>query len=71
MPAARHLLFGIACGFAPMDRPGALDGVSRQMQQGVGLFSRLPWIARLLFASLPNQYRRNPEKASEQQFGHG
>jgi pimeloyl-ACP methyl ester carboxylesterase len=62
---------GIACGFAPMDRPDALEGMSRQMQQGVGLFRRMPWMARLLFASLPGQYRRNPEKAFEQQFGHG
>jgi len=62
---------GVACGFAPMDRPGALDGMSRQMQQGVELFRRMPWIARLLFASLPAQYRRNPGKAFEQQFGHG
>jgi pimeloyl-ACP methyl ester carboxylesterase len=62
---------GVACGFAPMDRPDALAGMSRQMQQGVGLFSRMPWMARLLFASLPRQYRRNPERAFEQQFGHG
>ena len=67
----RLTAIGIACGFAPMDRPGALDGMSRQLQQGVGLFSRMPWISRLLFASLPNQYRRNAEKAFEQQFGHG
>jgi pimeloyl-ACP methyl ester carboxylesterase len=62
---------GVACGFAPMDRPGARDGMSRQMQQGVELFSRMPWMAQLLFASLPGQYRRNPDKAFEQQFGHG
>jgi pimeloyl-ACP methyl ester carboxylesterase len=62
---------GVACGFAPMDRPGALEGMSRQMQQGVGLFGRVPWMARLLFAALPRWYRRNPEQAFEQQFGHG
>jgi pimeloyl-ACP methyl ester carboxylesterase len=62
---------GVACGFAPMDRPGALEGMSREMQQGVGLFRRMPWMARPLFASLPAQYRRDPDKAFEQQFGHG
>jgi pimeloyl-ACP methyl ester carboxylesterase len=62
---------GIACGFAPMDRPGALEGMSRQMQQGIGLFTHMPWMARLLFASLPRQYRRDPERAFERQFGHG
>lgn len=60
---------GVACGFAPMDRPDATEGMSKNMQQGIALMRRLPWMTRLVTASLPGQYRKDPEKAFQQQFG--
>jgi pimeloyl-ACP methyl ester carboxylesterase len=60
---------GVACGFAPMDRPGATEGMSKNMQQGIALMRRLPWMTRLVTASLPGQYRKDPEKAFQKQFG--
>jgi pimeloyl-ACP methyl ester carboxylesterase len=60
---------GVACGFAPFDRPGALDGMPKEMRQFIPLLRRFPWMARLFMASLPRQYRKNPEKAFNKQFG--
>jgi len=60
---------GVACGFAPMDRPGSTEGMTKQMQQGIALMRRLPWMTRLVTASLPGQYRKDPEKAFQKQFG--
>jgi pimeloyl-ACP methyl ester carboxylesterase len=31
----------------------------------------MPWLAGLLLAPLPRQYRKDPEKAFRKQFGHG
>ena len=66
----RLTAIGVASGFAPMDRPNGLDNLSKEMRQGVQMFRQMPWMARLAFASLPRQYRRNPEQAFEKQFGH-
>jgi pimeloyl-ACP methyl ester carboxylesterase len=68
---ARLTVVGIACGFAPMDRPGATTGMRKEMQRAVPVLRRLPWLARPMLASLPKQYRRDPELAFAKQFGHG
>jgi pimeloyl-ACP methyl ester carboxylesterase len=62
---------GVACGFAPMDRPGATEGMSKDMRRFIPLLRRMPWLAGLLLAPLPRQYRKDPEKAFRKQFGHG
>jgi pimeloyl-ACP methyl ester carboxylesterase len=62
---------GVACGFAPMDRPNATEGMSTQMQRFIPLLRRLPWLARPMMASLPKQYRKNAERAFQKQFAHG
>jgi pimeloyl-ACP methyl ester carboxylesterase len=43
--------------------------MSKNMQQGVALMRRLPWMTRLVTASLPGQYRKDPERAFQKQFG--
>jgi pimeloyl-ACP methyl ester carboxylesterase len=60
---------GIVCGFAPMNRAGATDGMSAEMQKGVSVLRRLPWLAHPMLRSLPSAYRRDPEAAWEAQFG--
>jgi pimeloyl-ACP methyl ester carboxylesterase len=65
----RLISVGVACGFAPFDRPGALEGMSKQMHQFIPLLRRVPWMARLMMAPLPGQYRKDPEKAFQKQFG--
>lgn len=60
---------GIACGFAPFDRPGATEGMHRRMAKAVPGLRRAPWMARLVLSSVPRQYRRDPAKAFEKQFG--
>jgi pimeloyl-ACP methyl ester carboxylesterase len=62
---------GVACGFAPVDRPGGTAGLRPEMRRAVPLLRRFPWLARPLLASLPKQYRQDPEQAFEKQFGHG
>src|SRR4051812_38690208 len=62
---------GIACGFAPFDRPGATVGMREDMRRFIPLLRRMPWMAKLVTASLPAQYRKDPEKAFQKQFGHG
>jgi len=62
---------GVACGFAPMDRPGATDGMRPDMARGMPALRRMPWLARLFASSLPRQFKRDPEKAFETQFGAG
>lgn len=62
---------GVACGFAPMDRPGATGGMNKDMQRFIPLLRRMPWMARLMMAPLPRQYRTDPEKAFRKQLGHG
>jgi pimeloyl-ACP methyl ester carboxylesterase len=60
---------GVACGFAPLDRPGALAGMTREMKQFIPMLRRMPWMARLFMVSLPRQYQKNPERAFNKQFG--
>lgn len=62
---------GVACGFAPMDRPGATEGMKPDMARAIPLLRRAPWLARPLMSSLPRQYRRDPARAFERQFGAG
>ena len=65
----RVRVLGIACGFAPLDRPGATEGVNKRMAKALPSMRRAPWMARLATSSLPRQYRRDPQKAFERQFG--
>jgi pimeloyl-ACP methyl ester carboxylesterase len=60
---------GIACGFAPMDRDGATDGINTRMAKGVTTLRRAPWMARLAAMSLPKQYAKDPDEAFHKQFG--
>jgi pimeloyl-ACP methyl ester carboxylesterase len=60
---------GVVCGFAPMNRPGATQGMTREMRDGVGVLRRLPWLSQLMVRSLPAKYRRDPQAAWEAQFG--
>ena len=65
----RVTALGIACGFAPLNRPGATEGVNRRMARALPGLQKAPWMARLATSSLPRQYRRDPAKAFEKQFG--
>jgi pimeloyl-ACP methyl ester carboxylesterase len=69
--ADRVTTLGVACGFAPMNRPEATDGMQDQMRRAVPLLRWLPWLAKPMLASLPNAYRRDPLAAWEAQFGRG
>jgi pimeloyl-ACP methyl ester carboxylesterase len=60
---------GLACAFAPMDRPGATDGMNARMAKAMPMLRRAPWMARLACSSLPRQYAKDPEQAFEKQFG--
>jgi len=60
---------GVVCGFAPMNRPGASEGMSQEMRMVVPLLGRLPWLARPMLRSLPDRYRRDPRAAWDGQFG--
>jgi len=67
--ADRVSRLGIACGFAPFDRPGATEGMSPRMARAVPALRRLPWLTRVLTRPLPGQYRRDPARAFGRQFG--
>lgn len=73
--ASAHLLgsrittVGVACGFAPFDRPDATVGMNPRMARAAPGLRRAPWMARLFANSLPRQYRRDPERAFQRQFG--
>jgi pimeloyl-ACP methyl ester carboxylesterase len=67
----RLTAIAVACGFAPMDRPGATEGMRKDMARAMPLMRRLPWLARPMLTSLPRQYRKDPERAFEKQFGQG
>lgn len=69
--AHRISRLGIVCGFAPMHRPGATDGMLADMRRAVPLLGRVPWLAGPLLRSLPDAYRRDPRAAWEAQFGRG
>ena len=60
---------GIACGFAPLNRPGATTGVHPQMARGLDGLQKAPWMSRLATAGLPRQYRKDPAAAFHKQFG--
>ena len=68
--ADRLTAVGVVCGFAPFDRPDATTGMRKDMQQFIPLLRRMPWLTTLFLSSLPRQYRRDPDKAFEKQFGH-
>ena len=67
--ADRVTALGIACGFVPFDRAGATEGMNQRMAKASPSMRRAPWIARLATVSLPRQYRKDPAKAFEKQFG--
>ena len=60
---------GIACGFAPFDRPGATEGMNPRMAKAVPALRRAPWLARVVTQPLPRQYRKDPAAAFDRQFG--
>jgi pimeloyl-ACP methyl ester carboxylesterase len=60
---------GIACGFAPLRRPGATEGMSPRMAQAASALRRAPWLAGVVTRSLPRQYRKDPAQAFDRQFG--
>jgi pimeloyl-ACP methyl ester carboxylesterase len=62
---------GIACGMAPMDRPGATDGMPKHMQQFIPMVRRMPWLVRPMLSSLRGKYRKDPERAFRSQFESG
>jgi pimeloyl-ACP methyl ester carboxylesterase len=62
---------GVASGFAPMDRPGATEGMRPDMARGMPALRRTPWLARLFAYSVSRQFKRDPAKAFEAQFGAG
>jgi pimeloyl-ACP methyl ester carboxylesterase len=65
----RHV--AVVSGFAPVDRPGALDGMARQMRDAVPALRRFPFLPSLLLWPYPRRYRANAEKAFQAQFGAG
>jgi pimeloyl-ACP methyl ester carboxylesterase len=67
--ADRITRLGVVCGFAPMDRPGATDGMLADMRRAVPLLGRLPWLAGPMLRSLPDAYQKDPRAAWEGQFG--
>jgi len=67
--ADRISRLGVVCGFAPMDRPGATQGMSREMRTIVPVLRRAPWVAGPMLRSLPDAYRRDARAAWEAQFG--
>jgi len=60
---------GIACGFAPFGRPGDTEGMSPRMTKAVAALRRSPWLAGVFTRSLPRQYRKDPARAFNRQFG--
>ena len=60
---------GIACGFAPFGRPGDTEGMSPRMTKAVAALRRSPWLAGVVTRSLPRQYRKDPVRAFDRQFG--
>jgi pimeloyl-ACP methyl ester carboxylesterase len=69
--AERVTQVGVACGFAPMNRAAATDGMQPQMRRAVPLLRWAPWLSGPMLASLPKAYRRDPLAAWEAQFGRG
>jgi pimeloyl-ACP methyl ester carboxylesterase len=48
---------GVVCGFAPMDRPGAADGMRPDMAGAMATVRRMPWLARPFASSLSRQFK--------------
>ncbi len=51
---------GVASGNAPLDLPGAWEGLGRGLRFGMGLGRRAPWLLRLQFSLMARQARKNP-----------
>jgi pimeloyl-ACP methyl ester carboxylesterase len=62
---------GVVCGFAPMDRPRATEGMSTEMRRFIPLVRRMPWLLKPMMASLAKQYARDPARAFHRQFASG
>ena len=69
--AGRVTATGIACGFAPFDRPAALDGMDREMRRMIPMVKRLPFLLGLFMSLTARQYRKDPRKAFDKQFASG
>jgi pimeloyl-ACP methyl ester carboxylesterase len=52
----------IVSGFAPLDAPGATDGMSRLNHLVLTLGRRLPWLVRLAMWWMGRQARRDPQR---------
>jgi pimeloyl-ACP methyl ester carboxylesterase len=59
----------VASGFAPFDRPDAYAGMTSRMRGYARLLRAAPWLAGPLLRSTPKRFRRDPDKAFDQQFG--
>ena len=60
---------GVVTGFAPFDRPSATDGMRKDMRRFLPLMRTFPWLANVFVSPLPGEYRRDPARAFEKQFG--
>jgi pimeloyl-ACP methyl ester carboxylesterase len=67
----RVVSVAVICGWAPVDRPGGLDGVRKDVRSLIAIGRRAPWSVRFLLGSAPRQYRKNPERAFAKQFANG
>jgi len=65
----RITVVGVACGFAPFDRPAVRAVLSPTLRQGAALIGRLPFLAGPLMRQTAKRYRRDPAAAFDKQFG--
>ena len=68
---SRLTAVGVVAGFAPFDRPDATKGMRDDMRRFLPILRRFPMLARVMTASLPREYRKDPAAAFAKQFGHG
>jgi pimeloyl-ACP methyl ester carboxylesterase len=59
----------IVCGFSPLRADAGKGELRRDLRWSLPLLRWAPWVAKVAFSRLPAQYRRNPAKAFERQFG--
>jgi pimeloyl-ACP methyl ester carboxylesterase len=67
--AGRVTRAGVACSFAPFDRPRGLAALTPRMRGFVRLLRLAPWLAGPMMRNLPRDHRRDPERAFAKQFG--
>jgi len=57
---------GMVSGLAPMDAPGAFEGMGKSDRQTYDLARRTPWLLRPLFWYMAGQMRKNPGKTIDE-----